>query len=1056
MFFERLKEWRLVIWIAVIFMVGLSFAFAAYRDLSSWDRFIKQAQESTLINAMHKSNKSNFTTIASSISRLDNFEIWPFKMNLSKIFVFNCKSNCVANGHIWEKIQLNATQLAKMKPEKWEAFLYIIPWKRTIEPEWAYMIQNNDVKELDSWGNLIDIKYHSSGEVKPFEHISAWLKWFMDRWYYWIWPFEKSKEAREFQTSYFWAKGDVVEIGDKRWIVTVEIAWWFEEDIAKLLDKYTEIHHNYQPPEDNGQTQTPQTQEVDVIFTNGVNISAEEQGNMWFNEEGQPNQAYIKYKVLKNSKLWWDKVPPIDADGFFLIWYIDQECTKLYKPDEHIFDKNVNMIYGKKSLFKVSQIIVEGQTGYVIDDFISPNTSNVSIEIPETLYGIPILKIGLNAFRDKGISTLRFPYFSHVKIIDEWAFADNTIRHVSFPNSVKQIKKGAFQNNLITTIDFHIDSSIELIDDKAFQYNTITQIKFPASLKKIWISAFENNSLTKIIFRAGSLLEEIWDSAFRWYNSSDPNSANQASNKLFLIQSENVLQRSNDPSKWYLIWNNTLPKKLKKIGKRAFENNYLWLIYYNPTNQSFWDNPNQYESILKNIKNNSNNINFNKHKTNIGKPPFIFNNQSTLLYSSNSLKLINYDNEYDYLKEIGEGAFANNYFSYIYFYPSYSAANNNKCKLDLYFNERDWGAKDYYYNSYKAYNDIKAEAFMNNFLQDELVLPSTVKRIWKKAFAHNVIKNIVFIPENLRKKTHASFEYIDDEAFKDNLISSFEVLNLDNLKERYSHQYYHNTNGVMIPTNVKYWDLLQLYYENYDHQKDLIELQEKLEDLKNDLNKAKNYLQSLEDQIASLESNKPTWWEEQVTTLNNEKNQVIAKIAWIETSITNLNTSIATFNTPDSFFTPWSNHICWANKPLVSVKKQYHTYNNNLYDLMPINKNGYDPLFWKKVFDKNALRCVSYPAKDDNERNTYKMFFNLEKNQLTINEANKLNWLPNLVMVNQWAYMPLKWTSGYQWSVNTPFFSVSPLVYQTLLGWTFTNIPDGSTNLVLCNPMYWN
>ena len=47
---------------------------------------------------------------------------------------------------------------------------------------------------------------------------------------------------------------------------------------------------------------------------------------------------------LKN-KLKKENLPPVDADGYFMIWYTDQSCSTLYKEDEKAFTNLETVIY---------------------------------------------------------------------------------------------------------------------------------------------------------------------------------------------------------------------------------------------------------------------------------------------------------------------------------------------------------------------------------------------------------------------------------------------------------------------------------------------------------------------------------------------------------------------------------------------------------------------------------------------------------------------------------------------------------------------------------------
>ncbi|MCI8444904.1 MAG: leucine-rich repeat domain-containing protein, partial [Bacilli bacterium] len=200
-------------------------------------------------------------------------------------------------------------------------------------------------------------------------------------------------------------------------------------------------------------------------------------------------------------------------------------------------------------------------TGYLCG---KGNTNGYSeildVNIPASINGITITKIGSSAFSNKGLTAINIP--NTVTAIESQAFLNNQIKQVSLPNSVKVIGNHAFASNRLTELE--IPSSVtflgmsafrvnQLSNDQAFIYNrnsdgtedrsslnsyagaertkvvvpdqittiesqaflncSISEIQFPNQLTTIGSSAFFGNSLTSIIFPP--TLKSIQSQAFQ-------------------------------------------------------------------------------------------------------------------------------------------------------------------------------------------------------------------------------------------------------------------------------------------------------------------------------------------------------------------------------------------------------------------------------------------------------------------------------------------------------------------------------------------------------------
>ena len=111
-----------------------------------------------------------------------------------------------------------------------------------------------------------------------------------------------------------------------------------------------------------------------------------------------------------------------------------------------------------------------------------------------------------------------------VTSIGEYAFDENSLTSVTFPNSVTSIGRFAFKNNSLTSVT--IPKSVTTIEKGAFSNNSITSVVFE-----------ENSNIRSIIFYAFSskngliiTLPVNVNNGFSGYKDSDGNSYNAGDN----------------------------------------------------------------------------------------------------------------------------------------------------------------------------------------------------------------------------------------------------------------------------------------------------------------------------------------------------------------------------------------------------------------------------------------------------------------------------------------------------------------------------------------------
>ena len=155
----------------------------------------------------------------------------------------------------------------------------------------------------------------------------------------------------------------------------------------------------------------------------------------------------------------------------------------------------------------------------------------VDIVIPSTIGGATVTKIGYQAFRGKGLTSVVMP--DSVCTIDMGAFMLNSLTNIIIPDSVTSISASAFRSNQLASVtipnnvtsigQYAFDGNLTLtsliigdsvisIEVYAFTGAKLTNIAIPNSVKSIGEAAFYNNDLTNVTF--GSNIESIGRFAF--------------------------------------------------------------------------------------------------------------------------------------------------------------------------------------------------------------------------------------------------------------------------------------------------------------------------------------------------------------------------------------------------------------------------------------------------------------------------------------------------------------------------------------------------------------
>lgn len=212
-----------------------------------------------------------------------------------------------------------------------------------------------------------------------------------------------------------------------------------------------------------------------------------------------------------------------------------------------------------------------------------------TLYIPEEIEGIKVKQIGEGAFLDKGIKELHLS--KSIEVIKEDAFKKNYIENIYIPKQVKKIEKGAFSQNIIRDISFEKDSllksiagfehnrisgelnlpdNIEVIEKSAFANNFISKFKIPNKTMVIEENAFINNSIKELTVSKN--VKEIKLAAFANNFMSNIIFEDDSSISYLSGFNDNFIKGELDLSSL---------KKLKEIGIRAFESNYIYSLILN-------------------------------------------------------------------------------------------------------------------------------------------------------------------------------------------------------------------------------------------------------------------------------------------------------------------------------------------------------------------------------------------------------------------------------------------------------------------------------------------
>ena len=419
--------------------------------------------------------------------------------------------------------------------------------------------------------------------------------------------------------------------------------------------------------------------------------------------------------------------------------------------------------------------IPEGYT-YIGQDAFEENSNIKSVNLPKT-----ITKISDYAFAHLSLKTIKLP--DNLEFLGDQVFFDNQIEgKLILPKNLRNLGERAFKSNQITDIEFNCEK-LETIKEQAFQDNKIKQVKLPNSVKKIEIGAFngnlgdENYALKVVLLSKGNVdnkdsssivnpTEEDkttsvdvdrskWDEKDFVFDKgkvlgfSSIGKLKVRENKNLVIPEKNgkyVVDEIGDDAFRNVDFENSslnkydlqsvkLPKTVKKIGKFAFQSNYL----------TEFEAPEALKIIGDGafMNNKIEMLELGENTEIIGSSAFHINKLFAIVIYPN-------------VREIGISAFRNNDAQNVMFMGDkvekigeMAFCNNKISELDL--------------SLLTKLKEISVQTFYKNSIT-KVTLPENLESVKEEAFRYNNLKEIDFS----NKIKEIRFNAFDDNKVEDN------------------------------------------------------------------------------------------------------------------------------------------------------------------------------------------------------------------------------------------------------------------------------------------------
>ena len=419
--------------------------------------------------------------------------------------------------------------------------------------------------------------------------------------------------------------------------------------------------------------------------------------------------------------------------------------------------------------------IPKGYT-YIGQDAFRENKNIKSVNLPNS-----IIKISDYAFADLSLKTIKLP--DNLEFLGDQVFFYNQIEgKLILPKNLTNLGERSFKSNQITELEFNCEK-LEIIKEQAFEDNKIKQAKLPDSVKKIEIGAFngnlgdENYAMKVVLFSNGNVDNKDSSSIVNPTEEDKTTSVDVDSSKWdekdFVFDKGKVLgfsgigklkvRKNKDlviPEKngkypideigddafrnvdfegsslnKYDLKSIKLPKTVKKIGKFAFQSNYL----------TEFEAPEALKIIGDGafMNNKIDTLELSENTEIIGSSAFHINKLFAIVIYPN-------------VREIGISAFRNNDAQYVRFMGDkvekigeMAFCNNKISELDL--------------SLLTKLKEISVQTFYKNSIT-KVIMPENLESVKEEAFRHNNLKEIDFS----NKIKEIKFNAFDDNKVEDN------------------------------------------------------------------------------------------------------------------------------------------------------------------------------------------------------------------------------------------------------------------------------------------------
>ena len=419
--------------------------------------------------------------------------------------------------------------------------------------------------------------------------------------------------------------------------------------------------------------------------------------------------------------------------------------------------------------------IPKGYT-YIGQDAFRENKNIKSVNLPNS-----IIKISDYAFADLSLKTIKLP--DNLEFLGDQVFFYNQIEgKLILPKNLTNLGERSFKSNQITELEFNCEK-LEIIKEQAFEDNKIKQAKLPDSVKKIEIGAFngnlgdENYAMKVVLFSNGNVDNKDSSSIVNPTEEDKTTSVDVDSSKWdekdFVFDKGKVLgfsgigklkvRKNKDlviPEKngkypideigddafrnvdfegsslnKYDLKSIKLPKTVKKIGKFAFQSNYL----------TEFEAPEALKIIGDGafMNNKIETLELSEKTEIIGSSAFHINKLFAIVIYPN-------------VREIGISAFRNNDAQNVMFMGDkvekigeMAFCNNKIDELDL--------------SLLTKLKEIPVQTFYKNSIT-KVTLPENLESVKEEAFRYNNLKEIDFS----NKIKEIRFNAFDDNKVEDN------------------------------------------------------------------------------------------------------------------------------------------------------------------------------------------------------------------------------------------------------------------------------------------------